>query len=408
MLDPAYAKHFENLTPVKELSGTGLALLKEKAQLANLGPGKTLSASEQTRWYLYLLEGQLKIWSNGEAPQMVAPNSARANEPLFGEHATHATASTQSACRFIRFERQLFDTLLNEERLAGYEVVDVQVNDAESELFQQIYHASHNNQLELPTMPDVALKIVKLAEDPEVGIPEITKIVQLEPSVAGSIIKAANSSLYGGSKPVDNIKRAVLRLGLKSTCNVATSIALRQTFKTKSALLKQRMQQLWKHSVNVSALSYVIAQRVQGLDPERALMAGLLHDIGGVPILNYVEANKLDPSADDLETTIEKLRGMIGVLVLKYWGLDSDLATVVEESNDWQRDPNPEADYCDVVLVAQLYDHSNSTRSGSLPCVHEVPAYGKLNLGETSEAANAQILEDAAEEIASIKQILAG
>ena len=408
MLDPAYAEHFEKLTPVNELSGSGLTLLKEKAQLANLGPGKTLSASDHNRWYLYLLEGRLKMSSNGEAPQVVVPNSARANKPLFGEHATHATASTQSACRFIRFERQLFDTLLNEERLAGYEVVDVQVNDTESELFQQIYHASNNDQLDLPTMPEVALKIVKLAEDPEVGIPEITKIVQLEPTVAGSLIKAANSPLYGGGKSVDNIKRAVLRLGLKSTCSVATSIALRQSFKSKSPLIKQRMQQLWKHSVNVSALSYVIAQRVQGLDPERALMAGLLHDIGGVPILNYVVENKLDPSPDDLETTIEKLRGMIGVLVLKYWGLDSNLAAVVEESNDWQRDPSPAPDYCDVVLVAQLYDHLNSPRSRSAPSFHEVPAYRKLNLGEPSEAANAQILEDAAEEIASIKQILAG
>lgn len=408
MLDPTYSEHFEELTPVNELSGSGLALLKEKAQLANLGPGKTLSASDHTRWYLYLLEGRLQMSSSDETPQTVVPNSARAKKPLFGEHATHAIANTQSACRFIRFERQLFDTLLNEERLAGYEVVDVQVNDTESELFQEIYHASNNDQLDLPTMPDVALKIVKMAEDPEVGIPEITKIVQLEPTVAGSVIKAANSPLYAGGKTVDNIKRAVLRLGLKSTCNVATSIALRQTFKSKSPVIAQRMQQLWKHSVNVSALSYVIAQRVQCLDPERALMAGLLHDIGGVPILNYVVKNKLDPRPDDLETTIDRLRGMIGVLVLKYWGLDTDLATVVEESNDWRRDPGSQPDYCDVVLVAQLYDHSNSTRSGSLPSVHEVPAYRKLNLGEPSEAANAQILEDAAEEIASIKQILAG
>lgn len=294
------------------------------------------------------------------------------------------------------------------DQLKGFDVVDVQVTDTESELFQQVFHAYHNGKLALPTMPEVAMKIIKLADDPDAKLTEIAKIVQLEPTVAGSVIQAANSPMYLGSRPVDNIKNAVVRLGLKITRNLATSIALRDTFQVKSQHIKQRMQTLWEHSVNISTLSFVIARKQRGFDPERALMAGLLHDIGIIPILNHVDKNKLDLSADELEGTIANLRAMVGMLVIDYWRLDSEMATVVEQAEDWFRDPAPEPDYCDIVMIAQLYEAQKSALAATLPALNEVPAYRKLALGELDEENQLQIVKDAEEEISSIKQVLTG
>ncbi len=294
------------------------------------------------------------------------------------------------------------------DQLNGYEVVDVQVTDTESELFQHLFNAYNNGKLELPTMPEVAMKIIKLADDPNAKLTEIAKIIQLEPAVAGSMLKAANSSLYLGNKPVDNIKNAVVRLGLKTTRNLATSIALRDTFQVKAQHIKQRMQDLWEHSVNISTLCYAIARKQPSFDPERALMAGLMHDIGVIPILNHIDKNNLDLSSDELETTIAKLRAMVGGLVIDYWGLDSELKTVVEEAEEWYRNPAPEADYCDIVVVAQLYEAQESANPNTFPILEEVPAYHKLALGELDEEKQLQIIKDAEEEILSIKQALNG
>lgn len=294
------------------------------------------------------------------------------------------------------------------EQLKGYDVVDVQVTDIQNELFQEVFQAYNHGKLDLPTMPEVAIKIIKVADDPDADIAELAKIVQLDPTVAGSIIQAANSPLYLGSRPVDNIKNAVVRLGLKITYNLATSIALRDTFKVKSLKIKQRMQELWKHSVNISTLSYIIARKHHGLDPERALMAGLLHDVGVIPILNHIDKQSLDLSEVELEDTIFKLRAIVGTLVIDNWGLDAELATVVEEAELWNRDSTPTADYCDVVVVAQLYEAQQSTKATSLPLIEEIPAYRKLTLGQMDEEKQLQIFKDAQEEIASIKQILNG
>lgn len=294
------------------------------------------------------------------------------------------------------------------EQLKGYDVVDVQVTDIQNELFQQVFQAYNHGKLDLPTMPEVAVKIIKVADDPNANLAELAKIVQLDPTVAGSIMQAANSPLYLGSRPIDNIKNAVVRLGLKTTRNLATSIALRDTFKVKSMKVKQRMQELWEHSVNISTLSYIIARNHRGFDPERALMAGLLHDVGAIPILNHIDKQKLELSNDELEDAIIKLRAIVGTLVIDNWGMDAELVTVVEEAELWNRDSTPTADYCDIVVVAQLYEAQQSSKATSLPLLEEIPAYRKLTLGQMDEEKQLQIIEDAQEEIASIKQILNG
>ncbi len=408
MLDQSMTHRLEQFTPINELSPARLALLGEKAQVSELPPRRTLTPCDQNKWYLYLIDGALQVTDDQGNVIQIVGGSPRANTPLFDESHKHRAATTASTCRIARFERQLFETLLNEERLAGYEVNDVQVSDAESELFEGIYAASNRGELELPAMPDVALKIVKLAEDPDAGLPDLAKVVQMEPTVAGAIIKAANSPLYRGSTPVDNIKNAVVRLGAKITRNLATSVAMRERFSAKTPLIKKRMQDLWEHSVEVSALSFVIARETRGFDPERALMAGLLHDIGVIPILNHIDNNKLSPSPEELEITINRLRGITGVLVINDWGLEQELATVIEEADDWLRDSAPDPDYCDVVVFAQLCSPYHTMDPGELPALEDTPSYQKLNRLARNGELGLDIADKAEEEIANIKQLLNG
>ena len=150
----------------------------------------------------------------------------------------------------------------------------------------------------------------------------------------------------------------------------------------------------------------MIARKAGGFDAERALLAGLLHDIGAVPILNFLEKKGLNPTPQELETTLQKLHGMVGVLVFNAWGFDPELTTVVEESDEWMRDPAPEPDYCDVVLIAQLYSYLDTPRAASLPKLDQTPAFKKLKLGELDDEGHLAVLDEAAGEVASIKQLL--
>ena len=380
--------------------------LSEKVLISQIKAGQSLSAQNLSQWYMYLVKGSLQMQVNGATASTLEGGSALSFGPIFKDGQADAKVIAQSDCHILRFEKQVFQTIVDHDSSEGCEVMEVSVNEMESELFKQVFDAYQKGTLELPTMPEVAMKIARIADDPDAGIPDIVKIVQVEPTVSGSLIKAANSPLYCGSSPVDNIKGSIVRLGLKTTRSLASSIALRKTFEIKSPQIKQAIQTLWEHSVNISALSFVIAKHQSGFDPERALMAGLLHDIGAIPILKYVGNNNLSLDQAELEATISKLRAMIGVVVLNFWGLDSELVTVVEEAEKWDRDHGPEPDLCDIVLVAHLCSGQGNPYNKEMPALSEVPAFKKLDLGPRGEDENLQILSEAEEEISNIKQLL--
>lgn len=395
------------LVPIKELSEANRAALAAQSTLEELTPGSRLSAAKEHDWLLYLVSGKLSLASMASAAGSMQEDSPRAKLPIFAERAGNDFAVAEAPSQVLRIDKAAFAKLLNDEHLSGYEVVaDVEVSETESELFQQVYAAYQADKLELPPMPEVALRIRRMADDPDVGIPDLAKVVQTDAAVAGGIFHAANSPLFCGSAPVNNLKDAVVRLGLKTTQSIATSIAMRATFNVKSSEIKKRMHALWEHSVNVSAMSYVIARKRKGMDPERALLAGLLHDIGVVPILQFLEKSDLSPSPAQIDSAIAKLRAMVGVLVLNAWGFDAELITVVEEAEEWLRDPDPKPDYCDVVLVSQLYAAVDTPQAASLPALGDVPAVKKLELGDIDEEGHLQVLQEAEEEIASIKGML--
>jgi putative nucleotidyltransferase with HDIG domain len=396
-----------DLVPVKELGPDHRARLAASARVETIEAGNKLAATKEQDWLIYILEGELGVASVGRSAGKIEASSPRAKLPLFSERASNDFAIAEKSSTILRIDKRLFAELLNTENLAGYQVVsDLDVGEAESAVFSQVYEAYQSKQLELPPMPEVALRLRRMADDPDVGIPEIAKVVQTDPAVAGAIMHAANSPLFCSSKTVGTLKDAVVRLGLKTTRSLATSISMRASFKADQPEIKARAKELWEHSVNVSALSYVIARRAgKSFDPERALLAGLLHDIGTIPILSFICKAGLKPSAQELEHIIQKLHAMVGVLVLNYWDFDPELVSVAEEADHWQRDADAQADYCDIVIVAQLLTYAGTERAARLPAPQDVPAFAKLGLTTDDEGA-VKLLSEAAGEIENLRALL--
>ncbi|MGD8497417.1 MAG: HDOD domain-containing protein [Chromatiales bacterium] len=398
-----------DLIPIKELGPPHRSRLAQGASLDEVPAGTKLSAAKEQANLLYLIDGELALASVGRAAGHVSAGSARARLPVFSDRAGNDFAVCEAPSMLLRLDKALFSELLNKEHLAGYEVVsDVDVSQTESRLFEQLYQAYHAKQLELPPMPEVALQIKRMADDPDIDITQVARVVQSDPAVAGAIMHAANSPLFRGSSPVSTLKDAVVRLGLKTTRNLAMSLAMRATFQSNVPSVKQRVRKVWERSVTVSALSYAIARRCGAkFDPERALLAGLLHDIGSVPILNYVAKHRLEHTPEELDEILTKLQTMVGVLVLNYWGFDQELITVVEESSDWAREAGPEPDYCDLVLVARLCSRLDPQQSAALPALDQVPAVRRLGLGGLDEDGSLEVLREVESEVQGIKQLLA-
>src|SRR5258706_3214358 len=98
-----------------------------------------------------------------------------------------------------------------------------------------IVDAIRKGTLVLPTLPEIALKVRNAAHDSEIDIATLTKVIQNDAALAAGVIRAANSALLRAPRAIDNLQMAVSRLGINGTANLATSLAMRQMFRSKSA-----------------------------------------------------------------------------------------------------------------------------------------------------------------------------
>ncbi len=280
-------------------------------------------------------------------------------------------------------------------------------NLAKNQLFMDCYRYMQSEKLALPTIPDVAQKIRKAINDNNATSNSISRVVQTDPSMTARLIKIANSPLYRGRRKIESCPEALTRLGLKTAQDIVTAFAMKAVFAAKSSVIKRQMTELWTHSSYVAAISAVFAHKTPGFDPDRAMLAGLIHDIGIVPILTHADKHpQIISNPKDLAETIKQLRSDIGVQIIRKWDLPRDFEDVVINAENWYRDAKPEPDYTDIVMIAQLHSYIGKVDIKKMPKMDQLPAYKKLLAGTLDMDASIDILDLAKDEIEQIQQML--
>lgn len=276
------------LVPLKQLQKDHRRQLTDHAHTFELAAGERLSASEEREWFVYLLRGRLKFTDN-ERPLLLKHSDERAAHPLFAEGAQHCHVVADSRCLLLRVDKPMFHRLVERELLTGEEVENVEMSEVEGKLFSDIMQAYNTASLQLPSLPEIALKVKKALSRSDTSALDVARIVAADPVMATRLIAVANGPLNRGVEPVTSIQQAVVRLGTQVCKNLVMSFAMSQLFKSGSSQLNQRMHQLYDRSVDVAAIAFALSRLSGKLNPDHVLLAGLLHDIGEVPILAHIE-----------------------------------------------------------------------------------------------------------------------
>jgi len=262
------------------------------------------------------------------------------------------------------------------------------------QIIGNITHLLYNDQLLLPSMPDIALKIRKAFENDDSDLNDIIKTINLDQSIAIKLINTANSAMYNTSgKKIENSKMACARLGSKMVMNLVFSYAMKEIFTTNSPLFKNKMSEIWQHSVKVAAISSILARLTPGFDAEKALLSGLLHNIGSVVILNYLSEEHIKIGNPKLlDDVLLALQAEVGETLLKKWAFSNDLVNVVKYSTDLFHDDYERADYIDFVNIAQIHAYIGTPEQQKLPIINQIPAFKKLALGQLTPELSIKIL----------------
>jgi HD-like signal output (HDOD) protein len=206
----------------------------------------------------------------------------------------------------------------------------------------------------LPSFPDVVMRIREALSEPEVKLADIVKIVGTEPRLSARLLQVANSAAFNPTgRQLTDLRAAITRLGHRPVQSAAMSFAVKQLQLAPSLrAISKPLNVLWEKSITVAAICQVIARRTR-VSPEEAFLTGLLHGIGRLYIMvrSVSQADSLFKDPDFLEM-IDNWHPGIGKAVLENWGFDAVLCETLGNQRDYNHSGRNEADLTDILVTS--------------------------------------------------------
>ena len=401
-------KRLKFFTVFEDLPDAQIQRIAESIKLAEYKPKQRIIAVDSVRTdYLLLLNGEVVLRAKDGGTEIIDHRHAKSLIAQLRPSKFDVIAKTRAL--IASFDPTLLENDAVDAVNYAIDEPDSALEVEENNILYELITTLKSDEFELPSLPDVATKIHQKLKDDNCSIQDIANIVGSDPAIAAKLIKTTNSPLYRRGTPVTSCQTAIVRLGLKTTTEMVTAYVLKEVFSSKSKLLNKRMRQLWKHSVDIAAISYVLAKQSKKFDPDHAMLAGLIHDIGIVGILALC-ADYLDVmnNSDHLNAITRHMHSEVGTTILNGWGFMPDLVEVAKGAQDWFRNEHPHADYADIVNLAHLHSYIGTAKQHKAPRIDAIPAYQKLksSLGELTEQDSLAVLEESRDQIEQRKQLL--
>lgn len=143
--------------------------------------------------------------------------------------------------------------------------------------------------LAFPTHAEVTLRVRRALEDPDLHVDAAARLIQAEPLLSARVVAVANSAAFNNTgRAFADVRTAVARVGFRTVRCLATAVLMRQLAgKAVAPAHRSLAARLWEHTAHVAALAQVLARRVTRRDPETALFAGIVHEVGGFYLLSH-------------------------------------------------------------------------------------------------------------------------
>jgi len=265
----------------------------------------------------------------------------------------------------------------------------------------------------LPTLPKAALRIIEVAQLPEIDMGIVAEAVSVDPAISAKVMRIANSALYARRRESSNLRQALITLGLNATLTLALSFTLVNKLR-KDPTKGFDFNQYWKRAILAGAWSRMLASEANFAGAEEVFLASLLQDIGMLAIDRvhpevYADVATFDmPHATLAKHEVNKL-GVdhcdVGAWLLSDWNMPEVLVDAVRYSNDCSAAEAPEErrSLVRITALSGLLADSCIMASGA-PGMGEVAGLVKQQLGLEPEVL-ARLYDMLAEQIPEAESV---
>jgi HD-like signal output (HDOD) protein len=224
------------------------------------------------------------------------------------------------------------------------------------EAFGYIAAQAARGEITLPTSVNAALRLQVALDDPDCHIEDAIKLVLGEPQLAARVVALANSVAFArdGGEVVTGVRAAVMRVGYRSLQTLVAALVVRQFgSRITDPDLRAKAERLWQHTAHVAALAQVLARRVTHVDPDTAMFAGIVHEVGAFYLLSRADEfpGLLD---DDPEKWAELCEEVVTREVLRKLAIPEPVAGAIVGARDGMLDMPP-ASLLDTLVLANQF-----------------------------------------------------
>ncbi|UGQ46027.1 HDOD domain-containing protein [Massilia endophytica] len=159
------------------------------------------------------------------------------------------------------------------------------------DIFKVLIAEAQRGEMVFPANVNASLRLQEALADPDCHVDLAARLIAADPLLAARTVAIANSVAYNRSgTEISSVRSAVQRLGVRTLQTLVAALLVRQIgSRIEDSSLRARAGQLWEHTAHTAALAQVIARRVTHVDPDTAMFAGVVHEVGGFYLLSRAE-----------------------------------------------------------------------------------------------------------------------
>lgn len=305
----------------------------------------------------------------------------------------------------MRLERPIAETMISNLSSAHEDATVPAASSAAFQFVAELAEEVSKGRVELPSFPEVAVRVRKVLADEQVSNEQIARVVGSDAGLAARVFTLANSvALNRGGRTITELKTAVNRIGQNNVRTAAVSFAIAQLRRASELRhISKELEQLWQEATMVAALCHAIASRAAGINADESMLAGLMHNVGKIYIL--ARANRHDNLFKDpavLGQVMRDWHANVGKAIVENWGFPAHIADALAEQENIDRTVG-HADATDVLTAAVMMAGFASHEADLELNMQGVKAFWRLGLDNEKCV---HVMRDCQEEIAALRTAL--
>lgn len=260
-----------------------------------------------------------------------------------------------------------------------------------------------NNDIALPSLPDVVIKIRRALEGEGTDFAQISQAVSVDPVLVSRLFVFANSAYYNRANiEVESLEGAIGRLGFEVVRNTAMSVAMKQLYAAeKHSHAAKHLRSIWARGMKLSSMAHAVASTVPSVNAESAFLCGLMHEVGMLYIVTKAEEFPQILGDDaSFQNMCDEWNSQISKSIIESWGFSEEMAQSADPAHYLDEDPDSPVQLVDVVFVAKALVDSGDAEEVD---IEQLPSCVKLKIDEESLP---QVMGAYREKLTSMQQSL--